>query len=797
MSELSNWASRLLFPDRNKAEFDKFVQEVNDESVEHLSFQQDADGPIDFRRTFEQLPQDVILDEVTKDISYLKSLDSILQDRAQGNKEYGQCVSKSRSAHEHFQQCTPESNLQRLLEAFTAYTETDAAQARLLQQTDLRRALGDTRADAQRRLTDFQREVASAERDLFSSEKKLNKSKDHLDKYLRQEMTANSTDGEAGGPSKAPSSQNTSPLFGATLSKSTVHGNGGALTAGGAALTTGGAAILHAGAPVATSSIYTDREAALTDDYNVQKYERDIRDDVRGLLRAITNKDQALSASRRAYQQLDRTAKSAVVEALRTSVIREREAHDARDVALQALERTLASYSSGGDEEAFIERFGSEDTCFIQSGQALSILGDLGVGQKVGQGQSQTNGEGHRPRTRTGSAADTPAPSAPPAPTNTTAPHSARANSVSVSAPATEGKGHGFSLFSAFKKDKEEPGTSSSSCTPKPPPPPLDSATQGPSRSSMQTVPISYDEPSASTGDMSAPALEPQGPQRSAEELSGVLMDYLSRVFYMTNRAQLSPAYLSIILGRGAANARVTSSAAVDTSAESPLASPPGPAVALQGVPLDVLLLCRDWKKDPSCASLPEISSLQVAYTVPLIEAVNDIIEIVETDEGRSAFVACLNQFRSKQVNVGISFGWLGAVLWTVLDFCHGYNDIHSAKIIMMLAQTFYYRDCDVHEQTGSVSEKAATAATAAIDGEEDDDEGEGQRKTDDRIYLTVLLTSHSLWRDPKFWEQALWTCVIEQLSAMPHQKLWYDMSKEERERAVRMVHDVTFSQVL
>lgn len=28
MSELSNWASRLLFPDRNKAEFDKFVQEV-------------------------------------------------------------------------------------------------------------------------------------------------------------------------------------------------------------------------------------------------------------------------------------------------------------------------------------------------------------------------------------------------------------------------------------------------------------------------------------------------------------------------------------------------------------------------------------------------------------------------------------------------------------------------------------------------------------------------------------------------------------------------------------------------
>jgi hypothetical protein len=165
--------------------------------------------------------------------------------------------------------------------------------------------------------------------------------------------------------------------------------------------------------------------------------------------------------------------------------------------------------------------------------------------------------------------------------------------------------------------------------------------------------------------------------------------------------------------------------------------------------------------------------------------------------------VSCLNQFRSKQVNVGISFGWLGAVLWTVLDFCHGYNDIHSAKIIMMLAQTFYYRNCDVYEgSSGKCSESPKRAKkSGATDGEEEDEEEEeeedSQRKTADRIYLTSLLTTHSLWRDPKFWEQALWTCVTEQLSAMPHEKVWYDMGKEEREAAVRRVHDVTFSQVM
>lgn len=39
MADISGWASRLLFPDRNKSEFDKFVQEVNDESAEHMSVQ--------------------------------------------------------------------------------------------------------------------------------------------------------------------------------------------------------------------------------------------------------------------------------------------------------------------------------------------------------------------------------------------------------------------------------------------------------------------------------------------------------------------------------------------------------------------------------------------------------------------------------------------------------------------------------------------------------------------------------------------------------------------------------------
>ena len=37
---------------------------------------------------------------------------------------------------------------------------------------------------------------------------------------------------------------------------------------------------------------------------------------------------------------------------------------------------------------------------------------------------------------------------------------------------------------------------------------------------------------------------------------------------------------------------------------------------------------------------------------------------------------------------------------------------------------------------------------------------------------------------------------VLNHLSSMPPERMWYDLSKEERANAVRRVHDVTFSQV-
>ena len=64
---------------------------------------------------------------------------------------------------------------------------------------------------------------------------------------------------------------------------------------------------------------------------------------------------------------------------------------------------------------------------------------------------------------------------------------------------------------------------------------------------------------------------------------------------------------------------------------------------------------------------------------------------IVKEQRGRDVFATVLNQYRSKKCDVGRAHMALNALMWQTLDECsvHPY-DIHTAKVIMMLSQTFY-----------------------------------------------------------------------------------------------------------
>ena len=484
------------------------------------------------------------------------------------------------------------------------------------------------------------REVSTSERELYNVEKKLMKSKETLDRYIRDSLVKG---------------ERSASFDHSSHSISGLGGLGGL----------GSGSILNPGANMGIGTTFDDM---------VTKYEREIKDDVRTLLRAIANRDQMTSASRRAYQTLDRTTKNTILSVVKKITERERQTQVAREAALVALEEAVLQYSVEGDEEDFIGRYSSDNDCFMQSSQALNILGDLvipGGGSGAAGGGTPSNiGSGINATTDSPLDKDSSGSSGNNSSSSSTSATGAGTGTGGTSTSSSTGAEGGasasgpfstlFSSLASVTQSNSNTNTNSSTNTtvsgsgsdgvknkPNPPQPP---PTLPPRE--LVVAPITYDDKSnANTGN-------------SSTQLSNAIHEYLSCIFYMTNNSQLHPTYISLIQGQGQ-----------------------GP---ITQVPLDVLIFCQESKKSTGSVSGTTTGgevSKEHSYNIPLIEAVNSISDIVQSKEGRAAFVACLNIFRSRQVNVGISYGWLAAVMWLTLDYCHSCNDVHSAKIIMMLSQ--------------------------------------------------------------------------------------------------------------
>jgi hypothetical protein len=80
---------------------------------------------------------------------------------------------------------------------------------------------------------------------------------------------------------------------------------------------------------------------------------------------------------------------------------------------------------------------------------------------------------------------------------------------------------------------------------------------------------------------------------------------------------------------------------------------------------------------------------------------IRQLCQLCETTEGRKLFVNVLNQYRSKQVEVGLGFPLLGAVVWFLLTKCLQVNDVHNAKIVMILSQVSV-RECEALRMSAS-----------------------------------------------------------------------------------------------
>lgn len=139
-------------------------------------------------------------------------------------------------------------------------------------------------------------------------------------------------------------------------------------------------------------------------------------------------------------------------------------------------------------------------------------------------------------------------------------------------------------------------------------------------------------------------------------------------------------------------------------------------------------------------------------------------------------------------IDSNIQFDGLCAVLDILLTSCdREAADIASAKMCMMLSQTFYM----IEDPEGNCDDR------------------------EKRLYPKINLINHSIWSDEDFWVQALFQCVTESLTqsgvmsgfekqifgnsngkVQTRKIKWYDLTSEERSEAASQVHAVIFAQL-
>jgi hypothetical protein len=514
---------------------------------------------------------------------------------------------------------------------------------------DIRKSLSEVKVDAQKRLTDYQKEIINADREVVNAEKKLSKTKESLEKHLNWKEHVETESG---------SNTKSVPRTG----------------------------ILNRETSRSIERVKESEELQL-------RYEREIKDDIRGISRAMAARDEVLVASRKAFQTLDRDCKRAIGQSLKKLVVRERETNAARNAILDKLESAIDDFDADNDINEFILSRRDPDNALVLHSQALNILGDLNSSMDL-KGIME------------GSSRHSPTPREDGSPlsshSSTDDPSLSRLWSESskdsvVSNPNAQAISNLiYSVHNMFGNASSmlfSPGgqaaNSSSSPTKashKSLPNPQRELKRTPSSSSNRNLVKVSDSPSSipTSPPPASPPTIANTPENQAAEAA--IEQYLNRIFYAKTSFEISTAaVVSAALKKPSSNAPSNVPTAVVTAADALAlcinASPSTPTTSPKS------------KTSSSASSKTSPATPAVEFKRPppadikLEQVVAWLARETDTPTMRMIFITELNKYRSKKVDVGVGFMALGAVLWAVLMQCQASNDVHSAKVIMMLIQ--------------------------------------------------------------------------------------------------------------
>lgn len=104
-------------------------------------------------------------------------------------------------------------------------------------------------------------------------------------------------------------------------------------------------------------------------------------------------------------------------------------------------------------------------------------------------------------------------------------------------------------------------------------------------------------------------------------------------------------------------------------------------------------------------------------------------------------FLRELNQQRTKKQDVGEGYERLAGVMSIFLDYCHAVHDVDSAKMMMIMSETFYRPQPELN-------------ADASAEG------SSGPA----RQFIQTALVGHKMWRSLSFWEEAFYRSIREEV---------------------------------
>jgi hypothetical protein len=357
---------------------------------------------------------------------------------------------------------------------------------------------------------------------------------------------------------------------------------------------------------------------------NISKQEKELRENVRDLLSALAQRDQIYAASRKAYQKLNKECKLMIYTILKKIIEKEKEALSARQTYLEKFEEKVNCIDLEQDELEFIESHVGE---YSNDGELILQSQALSILGDIHILEKQ-----HAEIKNSSTALPTTAPTAAP---------------VAPPAAAMSGGGSG-------EDGGRRLSGSEDTCT---------------SISVLDTpLPVSASPSTESVGSSSNQM------EQTHQHFSNLF--YLSEWSIRNTSPISSPLEILSALKIKSTIQRGSLTQSVDltddtTSVSAPVsASASAPSAAASGSGLG------GSDSNQTTANLDEVES-----------SIFQLCHLCDSTEGRKLFVNVLNQFRSKKVEVGLGFAALGAVVWYLLTKCLHVNDVHNAKIIMILSQ--------------------------------------------------------------------------------------------------------------